>query len=299
MNAQSQKFLAEIQDKNADVRYSAWIRTGEMDPEVIPELGKLVGTAEPGVRRAAEEALKNMVHSVGKNPAAPKRPAVVQQFLVLTVDKNPTWTRTIALRHLSLIGGDEIVPMASKLLWDANVREEAVFCLERIPGTAATVALMAALPDADSVFQQRLLAALGHRRDEEATDVCARFITSKNPDLAIAGMKAVARIGKRPSMEIKTPDQATLSAWQKVEYSDSVLRYADEQVRRGNTKHPIETYQNMLKQPQEHLQCAAIVSLGKMKSPEAAALVSGMMKSENNTVRITATKVYAAMSQKG
>src|SRR5260370_32572180 len=105
MNEQSQKFLAEIQDENADIRFSAWIRTGEMDPEVIPELGKLLATAEPGVRRAAEEALKNMVHSVGKNPTAPKRPAVVQQLLGLTADKYPAWTRAIALRHLSLIGG--------------------------------------------------------------------------------------------------------------------------------------------------------------------------------------------------
>src|SRR3954447_12322155 len=107
MNPQSEKFLKEIQDANADVRYAAWIRAGEMDPEVIAELGKLVTSGPPGVRRAAEEALKKMVHSVGKEVSAPKRPAVVKEFIALTANGQPTWTRTIALRHLSLIGGDE------------------------------------------------------------------------------------------------------------------------------------------------------------------------------------------------
>ena len=41
MNPQSEKFLKEIQNDNADVRYAAWIRAGEMDPEVIPELGEI------------------------------------------------------------------------------------------------------------------------------------------------------------------------------------------------------------------------------------------------------------------
>ncbi len=297
MNAKSEKFLAQIQDANADVRYAAWVSAGEMDPEVIPELGKLAATAQPGVRRAAEEALKSMVHSVGKDPHAAKRPAVVQELLVLTTDKNPAWTRSIALRHLSLVGGDEVVPNVAKLLWDANLREEAVFCLERIPGKASTQALIDSLPDAGDDFKPRILAALGHRRDEDATDACAHLIISKNMDVAIAAMKAVARIGKHPSFEVKTPDANAFSGWQQVEYSDSILRYADEQSRRGNLKHTIDTYRNMLKQPQEHLQCAALVSLGKIKSPEAAALVSGMMKSENQTVRITATKVFAAMSK--
>src|SRR5204862_2977682 len=138
--------------ENADIRYAAWIRTGEMDPEVIPELGKLLTTAPPGVRRAAEEALKNIVHSVGKDPAAPKRPAVVKQLIALTADGRPAWTRTVALRHLSLIGGEETVPAAAKLLRDPALQEEAVFCLERIPGKAATQALMAAAPEVKDDF---------------------------------------------------------------------------------------------------------------------------------------------------
>jgi HEAT repeat protein len=297
MKPRSELFLKQIQDTDADVRYTAWIRTGEMDPEVIAELGKLLTTAPPGVRRAAEEALKNAVHSVGKDPQAANRPAVVKQLIALTGDGHPTWTRTVALRHLSLIGGDETVPVAAKLLRNSELQEEAVFCLERIPGSASTQALMAAFPDVSDGFKPRVLAALGHRGDEQATDLCARAMTSPNMDIAVAGMKALARIGKKPSFEVKPPKFDSLESWQKVEYTDSVLRYADEQVRRGNPKHAVETLQGFLDRPEEHLQCAAIVSLSKVNTSEAAALIATKLDSDNSTVRITAAKAKAAMTK--
>src|SRR5689334_4516166 len=235
MNPQSDKFLKEIQDANADVRYAAWIRTGEMDPEVIPELAKLLTATPPGVRRAAEEALKNMVHWVGKDAAAPKRAPVVRQFIALTADGHPTWVRTIALRHLSLIGGDETVPAAAKLLRNADLQEEAVFCLERIPGAAATQALMTAAPEVSDAFKPRVLAALGHRGADEAADLCAKVMASPNVDVSLAAMKAMARIGKKPTGDVKPPNESALSDWQKTEFADSVLRFADAQVLRGNT----------------------------------------------------------------
>jgi HEAT repeat protein len=297
MNSQSEKFLKEIQNDNADVRYAAWIRTGEMDPEVIPELAKLLTTSPPGVRRAAEEALKNMVHSVGKDPAAPKRPAVVRQFIALTADGHPTWVRTIALRHLSLIGGDETVPAAAKLLRSADLQEEAVFCLERIPGKAATQALMAAGPEVSDAFKPRVLAALGHRGADEAADLCAKAMASPNVDVSLAAMKAVARIGKKPSGDVKPPNESALSDWQKTELADSVLRYADAQVQRGNAGEAVKIYKEILQRPQEHLQCAALIGLGKANTPEAAALIFTRLHSDNRTVRITAGKVWASMAK--
>ena len=294
MNAKSEKFLAEIRDKNADVRYRAWSHAGEMDAEVIPELAKLLEDGEPGVRRAAEEALKTMVHAVGKDRTAPKRRAVVMQLIGLTADGTPEWTRTIALRHLSLIGGVETVPAAARLLFNTDLQEEAVFCLERIPGNAATEALLEALPEVNTSFAPRVLAALGHRRAEDATDLCRRSMTATNAELAVAGMKALARIGQKPAGGPKWPDESKLTGWLKVEWADSVLRYADEQARRGNVKDAVDLYKQMLERTEEHLQCAAIVGLSKTNAPEAGEMIAAKTKSENRTVRITAEKARAA-----
>jgi len=105
----------------------------------------------------------------------------------------------------------------------------------------------------------------------------------------------VARIGKKPSADPKRPDYNSLSGWQKVEYADSALRYADDQVRRGNSGEAIKIYRDVLNSPQEHLQCAAIIGLSKTNTPEAAGLIFTKLKSDNNTVRITAGKAWAAM----
>jgi hypothetical protein len=298
MSPASEKFLGAIRNNDADVRYAAWSHAGEADPEVITELGKLLDSSQPGVRKAADEALKGMVHSVGKEPGGTKRAAVVKQLMALA-SGGPVWVRTVALRQLSLVGGDETVPLAAKLLRDPQLQEEAVFCLERIPGPASDAALLAAVPQVADGFKPRILAALGHRRVEEAAEACAMALGSKNPDIAMTGMKALARIGRKPKGEAKPPDRSALSPWQKTEYDDSYLRFADDQIRRGNKEEAIRIYRDFLNRPEEHLQCAAIIGLSKTDSPESAGLIYTKLKSANTTVRITAGKAWAAMGKAG
>ena len=295
MSPASEKFLSDIQNDDADVRYAAWRRAGEVDPEVAPQLGKLLTAEKPGVRKAADEALKRMVHSVGKQTGGARRAALVRALGAMTADGNSKWARTVALRHLSLIGGDESAPLAAKLLANADLQEEAAFCLERIPGTAATRAFMAALGSASDAFKPRILAALGHRRAEEATEVCAAAVESKNPEIAVAAMKAVARIGKRPDTNVTPPDFDSLSGWHRVDYWDSALRFADDQVRRGNTAEALKHYARVLQREEEHLQCAAIIGLSKTGHPQAAALIDAKVTSPINNVRITAEKARRAM----
>lgn len=297
MKRESEKFLSEIKSNDAEVRYAAWMRAGEIDTEVIPPLGKLLVADEPGVSKAADESLKRMVHGIGKQPGGARRAAVVRELIVLTGDGQAGWTRTIALRHLSLIGGDETVPEVAPLVRNFELQEEAVFCLERIPGKAATQALMAALPYVGDPFKPRILAALGHRRAEEAVDICAGAMDSANMEIVMAGLKSTARIGKKPSVAMKTPNYESLTGWQKIEYTDSTLRFADDQVRRGNIDDAIKYYRGFLDRPEEYLQCAAIIGLSKTGSPEAAGLIYPKLKSTNNTVRITAHKAWAAMAK--
>jgi HEAT repeat protein len=297
MKPESEKFLSDIRSGDAEVRYAAWIRAGDIDPEAIPQLGKLLVAEEPGVRKAADEALKRMVHGVGKDAGGARRALVVKQLISLTADGQAVWTRTIALRHLSLIGGEETVPAAAKLLGNPELQEEAVFCLERIPGAVSTQTLITALPKANDSFKPRILAALGHRRAEQAIDVCAGAMSSSNLDVVMAAMKATARIGKKPTVSMKAPSYDSLSGWQKVEYTDSTLRYADDQVRHGNVQEAIRYYRDFLNRPEEHLQCAAIIGLSKTGTAEAASLIFGKLKSPNNTVRITAGKAWSALAK--
>ena len=308
----SEQFLAEIKSDDEDVRYKAWAMAEQMEPDVIPELSSLLLDKDPGVRKAAGEALKNVVHSVGKDidaaamaanagrpddPGAKnKRQGIVDQLLSLLDGKRDQIEKATALRHLSLIATADDVPTISKGVGDEDLKEEVVFCLERIPGKTAEQALLSALPAATDDFKPRILAALGHRRADEAMPACLEAMKSLDSTIAMAAMKAVGRIGGRVGGEIPWPSSDGLSDWQKIEFTDSLLRFADGQVERGAPDQAWPIYKQMLDREEEHLQCAAIVGLASINTAQAAAAIFPKLSSDDHKVRITAQKAWDAMA---
>ena len=310
-----EKFLAAIASDDEDAAYAAWSVAEQMPPEVIPELSKLAVAEQPLTRRAAGEALNNIVHSVGKsiNPAGfsanagrpddpgkqNRRQQITAQLLSLLDGKRKQQEKVTALRHLSLLATVDHVDAVARHIRDANLREEVVFCLERIPGKTAEEALAAALPQAEDAFKPRILAALGHRRAEEAVGVCLEAMRSSDAEIAMAAMKALGRIGARTEGDAQLPDFDALSDWQKVEYRDSMLRYADAQVESGNPQEAQPIYEGALAREEEHWQCAGIVGLAKIGTAQAAAAIFPKLNSGNNTVRITARKAWRGMAGAG
>jgi HEAT repeat protein len=290
-----QKFLTDIWSGDKDLRFAAWRAAGTQQPHVIAQLGKLAASNDhPGAAKAAREAMTTMVHSVGKDPDAPKRSGVVKELLALTAVPA---VNVHALRLLSNIAGEDAVPAIAKHLSNAELREEAIYAIERIPGAASDKALMAAYPSASAEFKPRILAALGHRRTAEATDLAHKEMQSANKEIAIAATKAFARIGRKPASEVqdtRLPDTAT--EWDRIEHIDSVLRFAEAQVRQGNHADALRIYKTALTKPQEHVQRAAVIGLGKMKTPEAAAILLEQMTSSNPRVRITAINAWKSMA---
>jgi hypothetical protein len=271
-----QKFLTDIQSDNADMRFAAWRRAGEASPAVIPQLGELAESDKPGVAKAAREALTTMVHSVGKDPAAANRAAVARGLLALN--------SAHGLRLLSDIAGDDAVSAVARLFTDPKLREEAIYCIERIPGDTANKALIASYKAAPDDFKPRILAALGHRRVAEAAPLCAEAMRSSNKDIALAGVKAYGRIGKAtPGADITV-------------HMDSMLRFADAQRLEGNTEGAMKLYKIALDRPEEHIQCAAIIGLAKIRTSEAAVAIHPKLKSDNRKVRITAENAWKGMA---
>ncbi len=309
-----EKFLADIESSDEDTAYAAWSVADRMSPEVIPQISKLLVVEQLLTRRAAGEALNNIVHSVGKavNPAGfsansgrpddpgkqDRREQIVAQLLNLLDGKRTQLEKVTALRHLSLLATVDHVNAIARHVQDAKLREEVVFCLERIPGKTAEEALAAALPQAEDAFKPRILAALGHRRAEEAVSVCLEAMRSSDPEIAMAAMKALGRIGARTEDGVQLPDFDALSDWQKIEYHDSLLRYADAQVQSGNPEEAQSIYKEALEREEEHWQCAGIIGLAKIGTAEAVAAIFPKLNSGTNTVRITARKAWRAMAAK-
>jgi HEAT repeat protein len=297
MQDNEQKSLTDIQSDDADVRFAAWRQAGEVDPKVIPQLGRLAASDKPGVAKAAREALNTIVHSVGNQTGTARRAEVVKRLLEVAARDYALPVRTQAFRQLSLIAGEDAVPALVKWIHNQDLREEVVFCLERIPGNAPLKALVASYKDAAEDFKPRILAALGHRRAEEALALCLEAMRSPNKEIAMAGMKAFGRIGKKPATAPRFPETKGLSEWQKIEHLDSLLRCADAQVEQGNLSEAMKTYRSALDRPEEHWQCAAIIGIAKIGTPEAAAAIFPKLGSRQRTVRITAEKAWAGMAK--
>jgi hypothetical protein len=284
---QMDKFLAGIQSESADVRFAAWRSAAEADPKSIAELGKLAAGTNPAVAKAAREAIATMTHG------SPRRAEVTQHLLALARDGAPA-AQALAYRNLSLIAGEDSVPAIARAIHDPELREEVVFCLERIPGAASNKALMAAYKDAKDDFKPRILAALGHRRVQDAAGLCAQAMRSQNKEIAIAAMKAYGRIGAKA--QAAYPDTAGLTEWQKIDHMDSLLRFADAQAAAGNQAEAMKIYRGALERPEEHWQCAGIAGLAKLGTAEAATAIFPKLKSANRKVRITAQNAWKSMA---
>ncbi len=306
------KFLEGLRSDDEDANYAAWSAAGDVDPSVIPAVSALLTSKKPNVRKAAEESLKNIVHSVGKaidprslgaNAGRPddpgrmdRRQQVVMQLRSVLDGKTHQTEKVTAMRHLSLIATSDDVPKIASFISDPELREEAAFCLERIPGKSSEEALLVALQSAAEDFKPRILAALGHRRADEAVGACAEAMSSPNAEIAMAGMKAWARIGTDPGTEVDFPERDSLSGWQDIEFDDSMLRYADGRLEKGDPEEAASIYREALDRDEEHLQCAAIIGLANIGTAEAAAAIFPKLRSDDNTVRITAHQAWERLA---
>jgi HEAT repeat protein len=286
---QTDKLLAAIQSESAEERFAAWRSAADVDPKAIAELGRLAASENPGVAKAAREAITTMTHG------SPRKAAVVKQLIALAATAALP-VKAHAYRSLSLIATESDVPAIAKGLADPQVREEAVFCLERIPGAASDKALMAAYKGAASDFKPRILYALGHRRAADAVLLCLEAMRSPDKEIAMAGVKAYGRIGVKPAVAPPLPDTGGMTDWQKIDRMDSLLRYADEQARKGDHAEALRVYRTALGRPEEQWQCAAIIGIAKLGTAEAAALIHPKLKSANSNVRITAQNAWKGMA---
>ncbi len=281
------EFLKAIAGDDIEARFNAWRGAAAQDSNVVAPLLGLAESPKPGVAKAAAEALTTMVHSAGQDPKDPRRAPLVKALLLRP--------KPLTFRLLSLIADDFHAPLIAHNLRSPELREEVVYCLERIPGAAAEKALIAGYADAANDFKPRILAALGHRKSADALPLCLEAMKSTNPDIAWAASRAFGRIGKQ--VNHRFPSLDTWNEWQKTDVLDAQLRYADSQAASGNAVEAVNIYKQFLDRPEEHWQCAAIVGLGKISNAEAATAIYPKLKSPNRKVQITARQVWQELAK--
>ena len=167
--ADEKSFLDKVKDKDPQVKLDAWKESDKQKPEIIEELAKLIGGEDKATEKAAVECIQRIAHSVGVSTKDKNREAVTKELIKLIDKKSPAKCR-LAFRMLSEIADGPFVPELAKYLSDSDLFEEAVFCIERIPGAEAGKALIEALKTVPDENKKRVIVALGHRKEQAAME---------------------------------------------------------------------------------------------------------------------------------
>ena len=119
-------------------------------------------------------------------------------------------------------------------------------------------------------------------------------MASGDKAIRIAAVRARGRIGAKafaPPAAI-----ADMTAWDRVELMDSALRSADAQARAGQAAEALRIYKQALAQPEEHWQCAGVIGIAKLGTPEAVTMLHAALKHPNARVRTTAAQAWKGLA---
>lgn len=141
-NPTAASLMADIRSGDRGLRHRAIVQSTLIGTPLIADLGRALG-GDPAIVRAAQEALRRVVHHAARPRAASERRTACRELLKLTDPALPRAARVEALSLLGCVGNADVVPGLAGLLKDPDVAEEARMALARLPGSAARRALAA------------------------------------------------------------------------------------------------------------------------------------------------------------
>gem|GEM_PF-3344880 len=210
------------------------VSTEAVGQESVADLGARLASDDSAAQTAAYAALERMVHHAARPGAPAEARAVANDLLRLTDAAQSKAARIAALRLLACVATAEHVGALAGLLSDDAVCEEVCLTLEDLPGTAATEALLKAMPNLEGSIRRRVILALGQRGDVIAVAPLRELARGALTDLdtAWACIEALARLGISPT-EIR-PRSAEFSSAESLRYAVAGMEAANVLLRQGH-----------------------------------------------------------------
>lgn len=171
--------------------------------EAVPALVTVLNKGDQPAAKMADETLMRMA---AENADTDRQASIAKAMAEALGGEIGDDTRMHLCRYLSLIGGDESVESLASLLDgdNAHLYERARWALERIPGEAATEALMTQLKKDDASSDRRiaLINGLGARGAKNAVPVLKEQLEAGDPQVVAAALNALAAIPTAQSFTI-------------------------------------------------------------------------------------------------
>jgi hypothetical protein len=181
------ELISQIKSNDEKVRTAAWREAGKVGADAVKPLAAVTTDKDLEVARAAQRAMWQIVRYTGRPGADSEKKAVGASLILLLGDDQPAAVRREVLWMLSEIAGDEAVGPMAALLSNAELREDARLCLQRIPGDKALQALKDALAAAPEDFKINVAESLRARGVEVPGLPCQKLVPTKTTSVKPVG----------------------------------------------------------------------------------------------------------------
>jgi len=153
-----------------------------------------------------------------------------------------------ACRELSIIGTAQSVPVLAGMLTNEEYSDMARYALERIPGEAASKALLGALAQAGGKARIGIVNSLGERGCKPAAADIAKLVDNSDKLLAGAAISALGKIGGPDALKALDKARDRVPDNQKMLVYDAYLKIADQMVAEGNKAQAQKIYVSLNKE---------------------------------------------------
>jgi HEAT repeat protein len=286
--------------QDEDARRAAAIELRDLGAPAAKAVAPLLASEDPAVVSTAGHVLEAIVLRAGRPGAEKERAEIVTLVVPYVKADQPMPARVAATKLLAFIGGDEVLPALTAQFADPDLREYARQAVQRVPGAAATQALIDALPAADPEFRAALIYSLGQRGDRAAVPTLIREAQDGNLAVRTSAIEALGRIAEPAATETVAAAMQKESGPSKALATDAYLRLADAQSAAGEKQEALAMYDRALKAaPTPATRCAAVAGLGRTGSDAALPQLISALSDQSPIVAQAALAALKTTEAKG
>ena len=218
------------------------------------------------------------------------RKAVEAELIAILKDpKATTDAKRFVCRQLLTMGTRACIPVLAALLPDKDLSHMARYALERMEYPEAGKAIRDALSVANGWPQKGIVNSLGARRDAKAVPALAKLAGSSDPELALAAVRALGKIGGDEALAALQRTRATAKGKLKAMATDAIIRCAEAYLAAGRKEKAKAIYEKLYA-PGESAQVriAALRGLVALGGAKALDLVVSQLMSKDPALRAAA-----------
>ncbi|MCX7016106.1 MAG: HEAT repeat domain-containing protein, partial [Candidatus Sumerlaeota bacterium] len=191
-----------------------------------------------------------------------------------------------ACRELSRIGSGDSVPALAALLASPDLSDMARLALERIPGPAASQALLQSLPGVKGEQRIGVVDSLGVLRAEQAVPALAGLLADSDAAIAGAAANALGKIGTSDAARALADSAAKASGPQRAALIDAALNAASLLVQAGKTEEGARICDGLLSaENSPYVQAAALQIQVAARPDQAGALLIRALRSSDKRLQ--------------